>query len=125
MASNDTPDEFADLGDSAIRRAGPDDSPTRRVDSEDSPTRRASGDDSQVVRGLAIGSRVFGRYRLDSAAGRWGMGVVWKDYDERLERSAAPKFLPEVVADDAEAVRDLLRETRRCLDLTHPNRVRA
>ena len=36
----------------------------------------------------------------------------------------ASKFLPEVVAGDPEAVQDLLRETKRCLELTHPNIVR-
>ena len=36
----------------------------------------------------------------------------------------ALKLLPEVVAEDPEAVRDLLRETNRCLELTHPHIVR-
>jgi formylglycine-generating enzyme required for sulfatase activity len=67
---------------------------------------------------------VFGRYVLEAVAGRGGMGVVWKARDERLEREVALKFLPEVVAGDPEAVRDLLRETKRCLELTHPNIVR-
>lgn len=52
------------------------------------------------------------------------MGVVWRARDEKLERVVALKFLPETVAADTEAVRDLKRETRRCLDLTHANIVR-
>lgn len=32
----------------------------------------------------------------------------------------ALKFLPEVIAKDAAAIRDLKRETRRALELTHP-----
>jgi serine/threonine protein kinase len=52
------------------------------------------------------------------------MGVVWRARDEKLNRTVALKFLPEAVAADAEALRDLQRETRRCLDLTHPHIVR-
>jgi formylglycine-generating enzyme required for sulfatase activity len=92
--------------------------------SEDSPTRRIDPDDSPTARGLTAGTRVFGRYVLEALAGRGGMGVVWKARDERLERVVALKLLPEVVAGDPEAVRDLLRETKRCLELTHPNIVR-
>jgi len=91
---------------------------------DDAPTRRVDPDDQPTVRGLAAGRRVFGRYTLEAVAGRGGMGVVWRARDERLERPVALKFLPEVVAADHEAVRELLRETRRCLDLTHPNIVR-
>ena len=101
-----------------------DDDPTRRMDLDDNPTRRMAPDDSLPVRGLATGSRVFGRYRLETVAGRGGMGVVWKAYDERLERTVALKLLPEAVAGDPEAIRDLKRETTRCLELTHPGIVR-
>jgi serine/threonine protein kinase len=114
VASDDTPFEPADPGDGPTRRADPGDIPTRRVDSVDLPKGR----------GLSPGRLVFGRYLLESLAGRGGMGVVWKARDERLDRPVALKLLPEVVAGDAEAVRDLLRETKRCLDLTHPNIVR-
>jgi serine/threonine protein kinase len=100
------------------------DGPTRRVDSNDSPTRRVDPDDSLTVRELSAAARVFGRYVLESLAGRGGMGVVWKARDERLNRLVALKLLPEVVAGDPEAVKDLLRETNRCLELTHPHIVR-
>ena len=92
--------------------------------SDDTPTRRADADDYVTRAGLGAGTWVFGRYRLEALAGRGGMGVVWKARDERLERLVALKLLPEVVAGDPEAVRDLLRETKRCLELTHPNIVR-
>jgi hypothetical protein len=91
---------------------------------DDSPTRRDDPDDQPTVRGLAAGRAVFGRYQLEAIAGRGGMGVVWRARDEELERVVALKFLPEAVAADHEAIRDLMRETRRCLDLTHPNVVR-
>jgi len=91
---------------------------------DDDSTRRADADDYVTRAGLVAGGKVFGRYVLEAVAGRGGMGVVWKARDERLEREVALKFLPEVVAGDPEAVRDLLRETKRCLELTHPNIVR-
>ena len=91
---------------------------------DDDSMRRADADDFTTRIGLAVGRKVFGRYVLEAVAGRGGMGVVWKARDERLERLVALKFLPEVVAADPEAVRDLLRETKRCLELTHPNIVR-
>ena len=94
------------------------------VASDDIPTRRIDTDDFPTVREFSPGQRVFSRYVLESLAGRGGMGVVWKARDERLDRMVALKLLPEAVAGDAEAVKDLLRETKRCLDLTHPHIVR-
>lgn len=73
---------------------------------------------------LHPGAHVFGRYRLAEIVGEGGMGVVWRAHDEKLERDVALKFLPDQVRRDPEALRDLKRETRRCLDLTHPNIVR-
>jgi hypothetical protein len=52
------------------------------------------------------------------------MGVVWLARDDELERLTAIKFLPELIMMDAEALRDLKRETRRNLDITHANIVR-
>lgn len=77
-----------------------------------------------TIRGLVVSQQVFGRYMLRHVLGRGGMGVVWLARDERLERDVALKFLPEAVNLDAGALDDLKRETRRCLDLTHPNIIR-
>jgi serine/threonine protein kinase len=81
-------------------------------------------DFGQTIRGLVVSQQVFGRYTLRHVLGRGGMGVVWLAHDERLERDVALKFLPEAVNFDAAALDDLKRETRRCLDLTHPNIIR-
>ncbi len=66
----------------------------------------------------------FSRYRLKAELGRGGMGVVWRAEDTKLQREVALKFLPELVVRDREAMADLAAETRRLLDLTHPNIVR-
>jgi len=97
-----------------------DDDPTRRVMADGG----SDSDDAPTVRGLAPEQRAFGRYVLRALVGRGGMGVVWRAYDEKLERDVALKFLPEVVRNDPEAVRELKHETRCCLQLTHANIVR-
>ena len=91
---------------------------------DDVPTRKLGANANLTAGGLVVGQRVFGRYTLESLAGRGGMGVVWRARDEDLEREVALKFLLEIFTADLEAVRDLKRETRRCLELTHPNIVR-
>jgi hypothetical protein len=78
-----------------------------------------------TLRGLRAGQSLFGqRYQLKRQLGRGGMGVVWLAQDGRLEREVALKFVPETVRGDAVAIDELKRETRRCLELTHPNIVR-
>ncbi|HYC72857.1 MAG TPA: TonB family protein [Opitutaceae bacterium] len=77
-----------------------------------------------TIRGFAAGQKVFSRYALRRILGRGGMGVVWLARDETLEIDVALKFLPDVVALDPESIRDLKRETRRSLDLTHPHIIR-
>src|SRR5438132_1248542 len=52
------------------------------------------------------------------------MGVVWLARDEELERDVALKFLPNLMMQDHAALDDLKRETKRCLELTHPHIVR-
>ena len=77
-----------------------------------------------TILGLDASQRVFKRYTLRRVLGRGGMGIVWLGYDERLEREVALKFLPDAVNFDPAALDELKRETRRCLDLTHPNILR-
>jgi hypothetical protein len=70
------------------------------------------------------GMVVFNRYKLQRVLGRGGMGVVWLADDLKLERPVALKFLPSLIGLDPAAVKELKTETRRGLELSHPNIVR-
>src|SRR6058998_3474699 len=75
-------------------------------------------------REFASGQKVFGRYMLIKVLGRGGMGIVWLARDEELERDVALKFLPDLMIHDRSVFDQLKRETKRCLELTHPYIVR-
>ena len=75
-------------------------------------------------REVVSGQKVFGRYTLIKVLGRGGMGIVWLARDEELERNVALKLLPDLMIQDRAAFNQLKRETKRCLDLTHPHIVR-
>jgi hypothetical protein len=78
----------------------------------------------QTLRGFVAGESLFGRYTLKAILGRGGMGIVWRAFDEHLERDVALKFLPELIVLDHAALDELKRETKRNLELTHHNIVR-
>ena len=73
---------------------------------------------------LIPGSRILGRFTLERQLGRGGMGVVWLASDEVLSRQVALKLIAGPLAESASAIEELRRETRRSLELTHPNIVR-
>ena len=73
---------------------------------------------------LAAGRVVAGRYRVEAAIGRGGMGRVYRAVDEQLGRAVALKVL--AVARDGslppeEAARRLMREARAAAAFSHPN----
>ena len=72
----------------------------------------------------AGGQVMFGRYTLTKVLGRGGMGIVWLAHDEELERDVALKFLPDLMIQERALLDQLKRETKRCLELTHPHIVR-
>jgi hypothetical protein len=78
----------------------------------------------QTIRGFAAGDKLFNRYTLKAILGRGGMGIVWRAFDEQLDRDVALKFLPELLVLDQAAMDELKRETKRSLELTHHHIVR-
>ncbi len=68
-----------------------------------------------------LNTRVLGRYRIEAELGRGAMGVVFKAWDENLERTVAVKVLSRAVREIPQAMTFFVQEAKALAQLNHPN----
>jgi len=69
----------------------------------------------------AVGDRLLGRYKIVAELGRGAMGVVFRAWDENLEREVAVKVLARELRQYKEAMTFFVQEAKALAQLNHPN----
>jgi len=91
------------------------------MDASDSETHIGPSSQPGATGGFAPGTILADRYRIFAQLGRGGMGEVYRADDLRLGQPVALKFLPESVAQDADARERLFAEARNARSIAHPH----
>lgn len=68
-----------------------------------------------------IGKILANRYRIEERIGGGGMSLVYRAYDQQLDRSVAVKVLRGQFGSDEDFVRRFRREAQNAASLSHPN----
>ena len=87
----------------------------------DSSEERCPRDDGELVMNLPVERTIEGKYRLERALGRGGMGAVYEATDLRLARQVAVKVMSGRTLGAPGALRRFEREAQASARLRHPN----
>lgn len=80
----------------------------------------SAGDAADFDKGFSDGTQIAG-YRLAGRIGQGGMAVVYRAWDERLQRQVALKVLSPALAADESFRERFIRESRAAAAVDHPN----
>ncbi|MBZ5593614.1 MAG: protein kinase [Acidobacteriia bacterium] len=87
----------------------------------DSSIRNCDEDGSELILSCPVLQVIDGRYHLERALGKGGMGAVFEASDLRLKRKVAIKLVLASTVGDPASLRRLGREARALARLSHPN----
>jgi serine/threonine protein kinase/tetratricopeptide (TPR) repeat protein len=76
---------------------------------------------AEVTNALPVGELVGNNYEILGIAGAGGMGVVYRAWDAKLQRTVALKFLPSLLNADIREREYFVLEARMASSLDHPN----